>query len=107
MLSENGLKFWLGDLENELEINKDYRTKNGIIGLVRVFEPNSHIRLNWKKKNWENMSTVQVRVIGTQEKSTIAIHQERLLNPEQRAGMKEYWAEIMNNIMNEINNASR
>ncbi|WP_198027618.1 hypothetical protein [Seonamhaeicola sp. S2-3] len=53
------------------------------------------------------MSTIQIRVIGNQEKSTVAIHQEKLLNAEQRAEMKEHWNEIMNKIGTEIKKASR
>jgi len=102
LFSENGLKVWLGKLKSELEIKKEYETENGTKGLVRVFKPNSHIRLNWKPKNWENMSTIQIRVIGNQEKTTIAIHQEKLLNSEQRVEMKEYWNEIMEKIETEI-----
>ena len=102
LFSENGLKIWLGRLKSELEIKKEYETENGTKGLVRVFKANSHIRLSWKPKNWENMSTIQIRVIGNQEKTTIAIHQEKLLNSEQRAEMKEYWNEIMKNIEIEI-----
>ncbi|MEM0519667.1 SRPBCC domain-containing protein [Aequorivita flava] len=107
LFSKNGLKIWLGKLKNELEIKKEYETENGITGLVRVFKANSHIRLNWKSKNWENMSTIQIRVIGNQEKTTVAIHQEKLLNAEQRAEMKEHWNEIMNKIGTEIKKASR
>jgi len=77
LFSEKGLKIWLGKLNNELEIKKEYETENGITGLVRVFKANSHIRLNWKAKTWENMSTVQIRVIGNKSKTTIAIHQEK------------------------------
>lgn len=107
LFSENGLKIWMGKLKNELEIKKEYETENGITGLVRVFKTNSHIRLNWKPKHWENKSTIQIRVIGNQEKTTIAIHQEKLLNFEQRMEMKEYWTKIMNEITNKMNNASR
>jgi hypothetical protein len=53
------------------------------------------------------MSTVQIRVIENAGKTTIAIHQENLLNSEQRAKMKEYWNEIMNKIGAELNKASR
>ncbi len=88
LFSKNGVNIWLGKLKSELEIKKEYETENGTKGLVRVFKPNSHIRLNWKPKNWGNMSTIQIRVIGNQEKTTIAIHQEKLLNSEQRAEMK-------------------
>lgn len=102
LFTENGLKIWLGKLKSELEIKKEYETENGTKGLVRVFKPNSHIRLNWKLKDWENISTIQIRVIGNQEKTTIAIHQEKLLNSEQRAEMKKYWNEIMGKIETEI-----
>lgn len=102
LFSENGLKIWLGKLQNELEIKKKYETENGITGLVRIFKANSHIRLNWKPKHWENMSTVQIRVTENQEKSIIGIHQEKLLNSEQRAEMKEYWTKIIERIESEI-----
>jgi len=102
LFSENGLKIWLGKLKSELEIKKEYETENGTKGLVRVFKPNSHIRLNWKPKNWENMSTIQIRVIGNQEKTTVAIHQEKLLNSKQRSEMKEYWNKIMKKIETEL-----
>ena len=102
LFSKNGLNIWLGQLKNELEIKKEYETENGIAGLVRVFKANSHIRLNWKLKNWKNMSTVQIRVIENTGKATIAIHQEKLLNIEQRAEMKEYWNEIMKEIATEF-----
>jgi len=102
LFSKNGLKIWLGKLKSELEIKKEYETENGTKGLVRVFKPNSHIRLSWKPKNWENMSTIQIRVIGNQEMTTIAIHQENLLNSEQRSEMKEYWNKIMKKIETEL-----
>ncbi|MGM8363811.1 SRPBCC domain-containing protein, partial [Flavobacterium sp. ARAG 55.4] len=84
------------------EIKKEFETENGITGLVRVFKANSHIRLNWKLTHWENVSTVQIRVIENQTKATIAIHQEKLLNTEQRNEMKAYWTEIMKIIGTEL-----
>jgi len=48
------------------------------------------------------MSTVQIRVIRNQENTTIAVHQEKLLNSEQRKEMKEYWTKIMHEIKGEI-----
>ncbi|MDN5217489.1 ATPase [Fulvivirgaceae bacterium BMA12] len=95
MFSKKGLEIWLGEFDEELEIKKPFKTKEGIEGLVRVFTPYSHVRLNWKKKNWENLSTVQVRVMGNQEKATISFHQEKLLDNSQREEMKKYWSEKM------------
>lgn len=102
LFSKKGINIWLGQLKNELEIKKDYETENGIIGLIRVFEVNSHIRLNWKSTHWENTSTVQIRVIGNQTKTTIAIHQEKLLDAEQKAEMKAYSNKIMKEIGTEL-----
>lgn len=107
MFSEKGLNIWLGKLENELEIKKTYKTEEGIEGFVRVFKPFSHIRLNWKKKDWDNISTVQVRVIGSKGKSIISFHQEKLLNPEQRVEMQEYWNKKINELSNELKRLSQ
>lgn len=98
MFSDKGLKIWLGELKEDLEIEKAYQTKEGIEGLVRVFTPHSHIRMNWKKENWENNSIVQVRVIGDQEKATISFHQEKLLDNNQREEMDLYWNKKMTEI---------
>ena len=102
LFSENGLKIWLGNLKTELELKKEFKTENGIKGLIRVFKPNSHIRLNWKPKTWENMSTAQIRVIGNENKTTIAIHQEKLLNSEQQNEMKEYWTNKIEKLTDKI-----
>ncbi len=105
MFSEAGLKIWLGDLEKALSLKENYKTKNGIEGFVRVFKPYSHIRMNWKKRDWENMSTVQVRVIGKDDNNTlISFHQEKMLDSNQRAEMKEYWNQKMDQISREIGN---
>lgn len=102
LLSESGLKIWLGELQSTFEINKPYQTKAGVEGLVRVFTPYSHIRLNWKKKHWTNRSTVQVRTIGKLQKTTISFHQEKLLGSEQRSEMKEYWNKVILKISDEL-----
>jgi len=104
MFSESGLKIWLGELDDDLEINKSFRTQNGIEGFIRVFVPGSHIRLNWKKKDWENNSTLQLRIIENGKKTTISIHQEKLLDTKQREEMKKYWNEIMGNLTDTILN---
>ena len=103
MFSDQGLKIWLGELEEELEVKKEFTTKEGITGKVSVFTPYSHIRMSWKKNNWENNSTVQVRIIGDSLKATISFHHERLLDNSQREEMNAYWngkmAEIEETVM--------
>ena len=108
MVSDRGLKIWLGDLVSPLELKRKYLTKSGIHGLVRVFKPYSHLRMNWKKNNWENMSTLQIRTIGNSDgKSIISFHQEKLTDAKQRAEMKEYWNRKMDDLATELRKASR
>jgi hypothetical protein len=39
--SGEGLKIWLGKISSEqLDLNKNYKTIEGVEGEVRVFEPN-------------------------------------------------------------------
>lgn len=102
LFSEKGLKIWLGKLDRELELKKAFKTEKGVSGYVRVFKPNSHIRLHWQKKHWTNISTVQLRVMGNKEKTTISFHQEKLVDAEQREEMKKYWNKIVNKITMEI-----
>ena len=91
LFSDKGLKIWLGELESDLKLKKEFKTEEGIIGYVRVFKPNSHIRVNWQKKDWTNLSTVQLRVIEQNESTTISFHQEKLIDSKQREEMKIYW----------------
>lgn len=101
MFSKKGLSIWLGTF-NGLKTKVKFITKEGIEGLFRVFEPLSHIRLNWKKQEWDNMSTLQVRFIGNEEKTTISFHQEKLLNSKQRDEVKQYWNKIIERLLQEL-----
>ena len=102
LFSEKGLRIWLGRIDGALELKKEFKTEKGVSGLVRVFKPNSHIRINWQKKNWTNISIVQLRVIGNKEKTTISFHQEKLVGSEQREEMKIYWNKVVHEISKEI-----
>jgi uncharacterized protein YndB with AHSA1/START domain len=103
LLSEEGLEIWLGKISSEqFDLNRNYKTIEGIEGKVRVLEPNSHIRLTWKPKNWENISTLQIRVIKAKDGTTISIHQETLLDSNQREEMKEYWNIVIDMLTKKI-----
>ncbi|MEM1337884.1 MAG: ATPase [Bacteroidota bacterium] len=107
MFSNTGLKIWLGDLKTNFSLKENYTTKGGIEGYVRIFKPYSHVRLNWKKKDWKNISTVQVRVMGKEKNKTlISFHQEKLLDSNQRNEMKAYWNNKMDEITEEIGKIS-
>ncbi len=93
-----GLNIWLGKLDEELELKKNFTTKEGVEAFVRVLKPNSHIRLNWKIPHWPNTSLLQLRVINNKGRATISFHQEKLLNSEQREEVKQYWNEVMDKL---------
>lgn len=95
LFSQEGLNSWLGTLTEEPELKQSFTTKEGVEGMIRLLTPYSHIRMSWKKSEWENTSTVQVRVLEAKGKSTISFHHEKLLNEQQREEVQVYWNEKM------------
>jgi uncharacterized protein YndB with AHSA1/START domain len=103
MFSDKGLALWLGRLEQDIAIKESYKTANGTEGVIRVFKPFSHIRMTWKKKGWENVSTLQVRIMDAAKgKATVSFHHEKLLNNEQREEMKAHWDHVLDKIEKEL-----
>ena len=97
LFSDEGLKIWLGKINSD-ELDKSYKTKDGIEGKINVLKTNSHIRLTWKPKNWANISAIQIRVINAKGKTTISFHQDKLLNSIQRDEMKKHWDTVLEKI---------
>ena len=102
VFSKEGLKIWLGNVSEKKFKTDSFKTKEGIEGNVTVFKEYSHIRMKWKPLNWESVSTLQIRVIESGEKSTLSFHQEKLLDSEQREEMKEYWKKAIDLIEKKI-----
>ena len=92
LFSEQGMRQWFGRGDfGAFELDKIYESREGIIGNVRLIQPDSHIRMSWKKEEWENDSTLQIRIIDKGEQTTISFHHEKLLNEAQRKEMKVFW----------------
>lgn len=49
MFSEDGLKIWLGPIEEIPHLLKEIKTQDGYIGKIRLLEPYSHLRMLWQK----------------------------------------------------------
>jgi hypothetical protein len=99
LFSEEGSGLWLGKVkELKWEKGQEYKTNNGIQGVVRVVSVFSHVRITWKKKEWENYSSLQVRTIRGKNKTTIAFHQDRLTGTEQREEMLIHWEKVLNRL---------
>jgi len=95
MFSLEGLAIWLGILEQPLVLKTPYQTEAGVRGEVRVFKALSHIRMSWHPADWNNSTTLQIRIIPKKGKTTISFHQDKLTDAQQRAAMKEHWTEVI------------
>ncbi|HEY4787336.1 MAG TPA: SRPBCC domain-containing protein [Bacteroidales bacterium] len=103
LFSNEGIKQWLGEIiAGELTLNQEYHTKDDTEGTVKIFNPSSHIRITWKKKEWSNVSTIQIRIIPAKKGTTISFHQERMLNNLQREEMKKHWEAILKKLKEKI-----
>jgi len=91
--SEKGVNIWLGST-SELDFGKGarYRLADGSVGEVRVFSPNSHLRITWQPPGWSRSSTIQVRVIPKGDRTTIAFHQEHLPGAGEREERRAHFA---------------
>jgi len=90
-----GLAIWLGEIKAPMNLDDNFSTINGEHGEIKVYKENSHIRLTWKPDRWSSTSTIQVRVIPNEEKTTISFHQENLPGPKER---EERYAHFKNSL---------
>ena len=96
LMSNEGVRLWLVEVtELRWEKGARYQTSDGAAGKVRVISPGSHVRLTWQPRDWPDASTIQVRVIGSGEKTVISFHQERLPDAQTREQMRQRWQNVL------------
>lgn len=85
LTSNEGLNIWLGSTA-ALDFSKGatYQLADGSRGEVRVFSPDSHLRITWQPEGWSSASTIQVRVMPKGNRTVIAFHQEHLSGAAER-----------------------
>ena len=93
LLSATGMTIWLGGAIARL--SGPYRLLDGTCGEVRVWHPESHLRLTWQPPGWAQPSSIQIRVLLAKTGTTIAFHQERLASPAERAAMQGHWERVL------------
>ncbi len=94
--SDEGLNLWLGSVPGlRLEQGETYQTTDGAAGEVRVVNPGGHLRLTWRPTNWQDASTIQVRVIPRGDQTTISFHQEHLPGAKEREEMLQRWHRVL------------
>jgi activator of HSP90 ATPase len=102
LLSQSGIEVWLGKINiDDLEIQKTFISEEGIEGKLTVFIPNCHLRLKWKPKHWQKLSTVELRVTNNKGRSSVVFHQTGFFEIEKIEEMRTYWKSIISN-MNEV-----
>lgn len=92
-----GMALWLGSGgESKLVPGEKYCTSEGTKGEIRVVKQMNHLRLSWQPADWTNSSTLQLRVIsGSEDKTTISFHHEKLPDAAARERMKEHWKNVL------------
>ncbi len=100
LMSESGLRLWLGTLATvSIEPKHRFESAEGISGELRIVKPFQQIRLTWKKKEWQKPSTLQIRFLSkTAGKTTISFHQENLSDLRVREEMKLHWEAVLEKI---------
>jgi activator of HSP90 ATPase len=103
LLSESGIAMWLGDIHfDDFELNNPLTTKAGIEAKITIFKADSHLRLAWKPKHWDNNSFIEIRVLTNKGRAKLGLLHTHMTSIEQREEVKAYWAKIMYEISLEL-----
>ncbi len=103
LLSQSGIEVWLGKINiDDLEIQKTFISDEGIEGKLTVFIPNCHLRLKWKPKHWEKLSTIELRVTNRKGRAAVVFHQTGFFEIEKQEEMRTYWKSIILKMNDEL-----
>jgi len=106
LTSPVGVQMWLGTVSNlNFAEGARYELSDGSRGEIRVFSPNSLLRITWQPQGWSRASTIQLRVIPKGDKTVVAFHQEHLPGPKERAERREHYEAALNNLERIIRSA--
>jgi uncharacterized protein YndB with AHSA1/START domain len=90
-----GLPVWLGEIaELPTEKGAGYVTKDGVSGTIRSFSPGLRVRLGWQPDDWPHDTTLQLTVRESPSGTTIAFHQEKLADRQERKMMLGHWKNV-------------
>lgn len=95
--STEGFRIWLKPVPPfVLSRLREFRTRDGAIGIVRVLRPPHHLRITWQPRRWNRASTVQIRVVPTGKgKTSLRFHQEQIPNAAEREKMRKRWKDVL------------
>lgn len=97
-----GLPVWLGATVLVPEKGASFRAADDVRGKVLAYTPGTRIRLSWRPDEWDHDSTLQLTVKQAATGTTIAIHQEKLADREERRFMLGHWKEVLAKVVASI-----
>jgi uncharacterized protein YndB with AHSA1/START domain len=99
LTNQPGLGFWFGHDANLIfKKGQTFQTKEGITGEIRSCREGSLVRMRWQPRDWNFVSTLQVRITPSKEKTIIRFHHEKLENEEQREKMRAHWKGVLDKL---------
>ncbi len=99
LVSPAGAATWLGDTGGAaVAQGTRLALPDGSSAEVTVFEPGSHLRMRWQPGDWPRASIMQLRVIASGERATVAFHQEHLPGPDEREQRLQHFADALDRI---------
>jgi uncharacterized protein YndB with AHSA1/START domain len=101
LTSPEGLRLWIGTVSGlSFKEGETFTSEEGITGQFRVVKPEKQLRLKWGRKDWEKLSTLQIRLIPMKpDRTTISFHQENLDHSGTRDQMKQLWENALNEMI--------
>jgi uncharacterized protein YndB with AHSA1/START domain len=105
VFSTEGMNHWLGPTDGfEMEAGLKFELEDGATGEVRVYKPGSHVRIALQPRHYPRPSTIQLRIIDKEGRTTIAFHQEHLPNSEQRESRRAHFISALDKIESNLIN---
>lgn len=99
--SPQGMAIWLKPYsEFCLRPKNVYENETGAFGEIRTMKINRRIRMTWQETEWPKPSILQVHLVPRPKKKSILIfNHDGLSNGRQRLQMKEYWTQIVDELL--------
>lgn len=99
LVSPEGTTTWLGDTGGAaLAAGARLALPNGGSAYVTVFDPGSHLRMRWQPGVWPRDSIIQLRVIPSGKRATVAFHQEHMPGPAEREQRQQHFVAALDQI---------
>lgn len=97
LLSPSGVRTWLGVEDFQPSPGKSFTNDLGQ-GEIKIIKELSHIRMVWKRHDWNEFSSLQIRVFRADHGTTVSFHQEKIANEAARAEMVRHWEQVLDEI---------